>query len=70
MQNEIEHMQVRLFSLAWRKWNISIKRCSELFDRFNVDQYIASLYELFHVQGDEANLNEIETYLQGKGAVL
>lgn len=70
MQNEIQHMQVRLFSLAWKKWNITIERCSELFDQFRIDHYIESLYELFHVQGDEANLAEIEEYLKNKGVVL
>ena len=70
MKNEIEHMQVRLFHLAWNKWDISIKMCSDLFDKFDIDRYIGSLYELFHVQGDDANLDAIEEYLKGKGVLI
>lgn len=67
MKNEIEHMQVRLFRLAWKKWNMTKKECAEIFDNYSVDEYIRSLYEVFHVQGDEANICEIEDYLKTKG---
>lgn len=70
MKNEIEHMQVRLFRLAWKKWNITLQRCSDIFDQFGVDDYIGSLYGLFHVQGDEANLCEIKEYLKNKGVTI
>ena len=70
MQTEIEHMQVRLFQCACREWKIGIQRCANLFDRFQVDQYIEDAYEIFHVQGDQANLDEIEAYLRSRGVII
>ena len=67
MNTELEHMQVRLFRYAWKKWGVGLLRCADIFDTFHVDQYIEDLYEFFHVQGDEANLLEIEHYLRNQG---
>ena len=67
MQNEIIHMQVRLFRLAQKRWKTSVERCAQVFDDLRIDQYIEDLYELFHVQGDEANLAEINDYLKRNG---
>ena len=69
-QKEIEHMQVRLFQYACNKWGIGIQRSAELFDFFQVDQYIEEMYEFFHVQGDMTNLEEIEQYLRSKGVEI
>ena len=67
LQNEILHMQVRLFRLACKKWNKAEKECADIFDSYKVDDYISEAYEFFHVQGDEANLEDIERYLSGRG---
>ena len=69
-QNEILHMQVRLFRLACKTWNKSRLECAKIFDDYDVDDYIGEAYEFFHVQGDETNLEEIENYLRKKGASL
>ena len=68
--DEILHMQVRLFRLAGRKWNKSTIECADVFDKYSVDQYIRDSYEFFHVQGDEANIEDIEEYLERKGCNL
>ena len=70
VRNEILHMQVRLFRLACKMWNKNEKECSDLFDTYEIDKYIRESYEIFHVQGDEANLEEIELYLQRKGVQI
>ena len=67
MQNEIIPMQVRMFRLAQKRWKTSIERCAQIFDDMKIDQYIEDLYELFHVQGDDANLEEINDYLKRNG---
>lgn len=67
IQNEILHMQVRIFRLACKKWNKTEKECADIFDSNMVDDYISEAYEFFHVQGDEANLDDIEHYLRGRG---
>lgn len=67
---DLEHMQVRLFRRCMQRWNLKIRECADIFDRFRIDQYIADAYEFFHVQGDEANIEEIEQFLHGKGMKL
>ena len=67
IQNEILHMQVRIFRLACKKWKKTEKECAEIFDSNMVDDYISEAYEFFHVQGDEANLDDIEHYLRERG---
>lgn len=67
IQNDILHMQVRIFRLACKKWNKTGKECAEIFDSNKVDDYISEAYEFFHVQGDEADLDDIEYYLRGRG---
>lgn len=67
MQNEINHMQVRLFRQAWKEWGLTMEECAALFDRNDVDRYIADSYEIFHVQGDGANLDDIKGYIINRG---
>ena len=69
VQNQIDHMQVRLFQKAWRRWKLDIGTCAEIFDNYDVDKYIEDMFEVFHVQGDDANLHEIRRYLRLKGAL-
>lgn len=68
--NEIVHMQVRLFRMACKKWEMTTEECADLFDQYDIDGYIRELYGLFHVQGDEANLYEIEDLLKSKGVTV
>ena len=61
-------MQIRLFRYACKKWNKDTLECAEIFDKYDIDKYICDLYEIFHVQGDEANLDDIEGYLENQNA--
>ena len=63
-------IQIRLFRLAQSKWNLDEEKCSELFNKYKIYDYIATCYEFFHVQGDEANLTDIEKYLKNNGAEI
>ena len=63
-------IQIRLFRLAQNKWNIDEQKCSEIFNKYNIYDYIETCYEFFHVQGDEANLTDIESYLKNNGAEI
>ena len=60
-------IQVRLLRLAQLKWGITPEDCVKVFDKYNVYDYIATCYEEFHIQGDEASLRDIEDYLHAKG---
>lgn len=69
-KKEIYMLQVRLFRLAQIKWNLSAAECSELFNKYDVFAYIETCYEFFHVQGDDANLEDIRLYLLNKGVTI
>ena len=68
MEKEILRMQIRLFRMACKRWGMNTTECVEIFEKYNIDKYISDLYEIFHVQGDESNLDEIEMYMKNKGA--
>ena len=61
---------VRLFHKAAVQWKLSVNECADLFDKYDVDNYISEAYDFFHVQGDDANLADIEQYLKNNGVKL
>ncbi len=63
-------MQTRLVRLATEKWHKTTAECAAIFEKFHIYEYIENLYEVFHVQGDEANFNEIQSYLKAQGAKI
>ena len=60
-------LQVRLFRMAQLKWNKSAEECEKIFKKFAINEYIETCYEEYHVQGDEANMEDIELFLKVKG---
>lgn len=67
-QEQILYMQTRLTRAAAERWQKTLAEAVDIFNRFGVLQYIEECYELFHVQGDEANIEDIECYLRARGA--
>ena len=67
-KNDLFLLQVRMFRLAQIKWNVDSKKCSELFNKYKIYNYIETCYEFFHIQGDEANFADIENFLKNQGA--
>ena len=63
-------IQIRLFRLAQDKWDLDEEECSKIFNKYNIYGYIETCYEFFHVQGDEANLSDIENYLKNNGVTI
>ena len=63
-QQQILYMQARLIRMASEKWNMSIGNAARLFDQYRVLNYIDDCYEIFHVQGDMENLEDIECYMK------
>jgi len=41
-----------------------------LFRQYKVYDFMQDMYEEFHVQGDSASLNEVETYLKNQGVAV
>jgi len=66
-RDDIFMLQVRLFRLAQLKWDKSAEECEQLFKKYDLNEYIETCYEEYHVQGDEANLADLEHYLKVKG---
>lgn len=66
-RDDIFMIQVRLFRLAQLKWDKSAEECEQLFKKYELNEYIETCYEEYHVQGDEANLADLEHYLKMKG---
>ncbi len=66
-RDDIFMLQVRLFRLAQLKWNKSAEECEQIFKKYELNEYIETCYEEYHVQGDEANLADLEHYLKVKG---
>ena len=62
------YMQTRLIRLAAETWKQPVERIAELFTKYNVLQYIEEGFGIFHVEGDEAILDDITTYLMNKRA--
>ena len=69
-QDDIFLLQVRLFRLAQLKWNVDAKKCSEIFNKYKIYDYIETCYDFYHIQGDEANFDDIMKYLDNIGAEL
>ena len=66
-RDDIFMIQLRLFRLAQLKWNKSAEECEQIFKKYGLNEYIETCYEEYHVQGDEANLADLEHYLKVKG---
>ena len=66
-QRDIFLIQARLFRLLQIRYDLTGKQCVELFREFDLYEYIKDCYEVYHVQGDEANLSDMEEYLNRKG---
>lgn len=66
-RQQIIYMQTRMIRLASEKWEKPIVAIAELFEEYHVLQYIEECFGIFHVEGDEAILEDITTYLKNKG---
>ena len=69
-KDEMILIQVRLLRLAAKTWHKEMPEVAKLFSQFKVYNFMQDMYEEFHVQGDSANLNEVETFLRSQGVQL
>ena len=63
-EQQILYMQTRLIRMAAEKWNISMDKAARIFSQYDALNYIAECFDIFHVQGDEENLADIEQYIR------
>lgn len=69
-KDEMILIQVRLLRLAAKTWHKEMPEVAKLFSQFKVYDFMQDMYEEFHVQGDSANLSEVEAYLRSQGVKL
>lgn len=69
-KEEILYMQTRLLRLAASYGSHSDDEIQSIFVKYGVYEYIEDGYELFHLEGDEAVLQEIAEMLKRKGVDL
>lgn len=67
---QITYMQARLVRLASEEWNMSIQAVAVMFTKFGVIQLIRECFDIFHVEGDYAVLDDIINYLRHKGVKI
>ena len=70
MINEVLYMEIRLVGAFSEKYKLTRSAVNRIFSKYNIWQYIESCYEVFHLNGDEYNLDDISDSLKGKGVVL
>lgn len=64
---EIIFMQTRLIRFASEEWHLPVDQIIYLFKKADVLGYIEKGYGIFHCEGDEAVLEDITEFLEGKG---
>lgn len=69
-KDEIILIQVRILRLATKTWHKDMSEVAKLFRQYKVYDFMQDMYEEFHVQGDLACLNEVETYLKNQGVAV
>ena len=66
-KSQILFMQTRLIRLASEVWNMPIEKILNIFEQYNILDYIENGYGIFHCEGDEAVLDDITELLERKG---
>ncbi|MBO7513160.1 MAG: DUF3791 domain-containing protein [Fibrobacter sp.] len=66
-KSQIIYMQTRLVRLASEQWRRPYHEVVKLFKDKGVFRYIAKMWELFHIEGDFAVLDDVSQYLKAKG---
>jgi len=65
-KEEILFMETRLIRLASAKWHLPLEKIIDIFRENDILRYIEVGYNIFHCEGDEAVLEDIEELLKRK----
>ena len=66
-KEDIFMLQVRLYRMLQSRKGLSSVECNRVFDKYGLFDYISQCYEEYHMQGDEANYEDVLEYLKGQG---
>lgn len=59
-------MQTRIVRLASERWNMPMENVVDVFNKYNIFEYIDAGYGIFHCEGDEAVFEDISELIQKK----
>ena len=65
-RSQMIHMLVRVARLAAERWGMPLSQAATIFGASDAFRYISRNYGLFHMEGDEAVLDDVEEYLAAK----
>ena len=68
-EDQVLYMQIRIFNKLCDRLSISIDECNKLYDKYEIDEFILKMFDLFHMCGDEYIINEIIKYIEYRGYV-
>ena len=66
-KDDIFMLQVRLYRMLQTRKELTAEECNKIFDKYKLFEYIELCYEIYRVQGDEANYNDVVGYLEVQG---
>lgn len=69
-QLDVADMQCWVFRMAQKKWNISGKECSELFQKYDILGFIRNCYDSLHLNSYSCVLDDIEQILKNRGEII
>lgn len=61
------NLERKIIYAALEEWHLPVEQIIHLFKETNVLEYIEKCYGIFHCEGDEAVLEDITEFLEGKG---
>ncbi len=67
--DEVIYMEVRVFREFLNRFKMRAVDAYRLFEENDIWGYIESCYEVLHMNGDEAVLNDVQRILQRNGAL-
>lgn len=68
-RNQMIHMLVRVARLASKRWRMTLAQAATILGDADAFGYISRNFGLFHMEGDEAVLDDVEEYLAGRGVM-
>ena len=67
--DEVLYMEIRIFSAFIERFRMKASDVYYLFEKNGIWEYIESGYDVFHMNGDECVLNDVQQILIKSGAI-
>lgn len=64
---DIADMQCWVFRMAQNRWKLSAEKCADIFEQYQILNFISDCYDILHLSSYECALDEVERMLDNKG---